>query len=132
MEYGQLIVNVRTAGGAYAVENASITVYNTLRTGIEMVARVRSDVSGQSPELELPAPDREESLSPGANGTGLPYANYIIQTVKEGYYSVTNNNVAVFSGVTSVQNIDMIPLSTSTDPNQPGGITYDETSDYDL
>ena len=132
MEYGQLIVNVRTAGGAYAVENASITVYNTLRTGIEMVARVRSDISGQSPELELPAPDREESLSPGANDDGLPYSNYIIQTVKEGYYSVTNNNVAVFSGVTSVQNINMIPLSTSTDPNQPGGITYDETSDYEL
>lgn len=135
MEYGKLIVNVLTAGGSFAVSDASITVYNQIKNenGLSsVITTVLSGVSGASPVIELPAPPREESQSYNADKSNKPYAGYIVEIIKEGYYTVTNNNVVIFSGVTSLQNVDMIPLSSAVTDYPPKGINFESESQYEL
>ena len=67
-----------------------------------------TDMSGKTERLELPAPSRELSESPG---NIKPYATYTISAEKDGYYPVTNTGVPVFSGITSIQPIEMLPLA---------------------
>ena len=50
-------------------------------------------------------------------GTTKPYASYLVEIEKEGYYTVTNSGVPVFSGITSIQPVDLIPISESDSQN---------------
>jgi len=109
-ESGKLVVNVRTAGGALPVEGAFITVYSASGGG-EPVASVRSDRSGLSPVLTLPAPPRMLTMQPGSKVK--PYAEYTVETEAQGYYTVTNINLPVYSGVTSIQPVELVPRSDS-------------------
>ena len=111
---GYLIVNVATARGAIPVGGAAVTVYDADSEGRPIVASVITDSSGKTPKLALAAPDRSISMQPG---TTKPYASYLVEIEKEGYYTVTNSGVPVFSGITSIQPVDLIPLSESDSQN---------------
>ncbi|MDD6265971.1 MAG: hypothetical protein PUB34_06720 [Clostridia bacterium] len=130
MEYGKLIVNVLTGGGTLAVEDAAITVFERKTNDISIVADVFSGSDGASPEISLEAPPREDSLNEGLSDK--PFSLYIIQVIKDGYYSVTGNGVAIFSGITSIQQINLIPKASGGLELPISGITYDETPNYDL
>ena len=104
--YGQLIVSVNTAGGALPVENAVVTVKDT---GGKIISVFFTDRNGRTPRLKLMAPPRENSESP--NAPGPAFFNYNVDTDKEGYTSVRNIDVPVYSGVTSIQTVELIPLS---------------------
>ena len=107
-EQGKLIVNVRTASGALPVQDARITVYSASDNGTP-VSSVTSDRSGLSPLLTLPAPPRMLTMQPGADVK--PYAEYTVVTSADGYYTVTNTNLPVYSGVTSIQPVELIPIA---------------------
>lgn len=130
MEYGKLIVNVLTGGGTLAVEDAAITVYEKKSNDISIVAGVFSGSDGASPEIMLEAPPRADSLTQGLSDK--PYSVYVVQIVKDGYYTVTGSGVAIFSGVTSIQQINMIPRASGGVDLPISGITFDETPSYDL
>ena len=111
---GYLIVNVTTARGAIPLENASVTVSDTQTDGIPVVTVASTDSSGKTPRLALQAPDRGISMQPG---TAKPYASYLVEIEKAGYYPVADCNVPIFAGITSIQPVEMIPLAENDSDN---------------
>ena len=105
---GYLIVNVSTARGAIPLPGASVTVMYEEPDNSSILTVLTTDMSGKTDKIELPTPERALSTSPG---NIKPYASYTVQVEKEGYYMVTNTGVPVFSGVTSVQPVEMLPLA---------------------
>ncbi len=117
-EFGYLVVNVRTARGAFPVEGAIVTVSDTdigeNNTGV--ISSMVTDSSGSTIKIPLSAPSLSRSLVPGDE---KPYSVYNISTTAEGFYSVENINVPIFSGITSIQPVELIPVS------EYGGISSD-------
>lgn len=103
---GRLIVRVFTASGAVPLEGAVVVVRNT-PSGGGIIASLITDRSGLAPALTLPAPPRAEAQRPG--GT-LPYSIYGIDVFLDGYYTPIFESVPIYDGITSVQNVGMIPL----------------------
>ena len=105
LEYGYILVSVKTAGGALPVANAVVTV----KDANDNILYVEfTDSSGNTQVMKVPAPAKSNSISPD---TGLPpYFNYNIDTDKQGYVSVRNTNVPVYPGITSIQPVEMLPL----------------------
>ena len=116
---GFITVNVRTAGGALPVEGASVTVSTSDGINSTVVAVMFTDSGGASEVISLPAPPRLESQSPG-NSPVCSY--YTIGTGKAGFCSVVNTNVPVFDGVTSVQQVFLVPLAGGA-PMPPSELT---------
>ncbi len=120
---GGVVVRVTTASGAIPLEDALVTVreYRTGNGG-DIVATLRTNSSGLTEKISLPAPPRSMSLSPG---NGKSYSSYIIQVDKDGYNMQQYINVPVFVGIVAVQNADLVPLSENgetdrADPYNPG------------
>ncbi len=113
-ENGNLIVNVTTARGAIPLAGASVTVFygqeenGGLNSAGSIAAAVQTDSAGKTAMIPLPAPPRALSESPG---NSRPFAAYTVQIEKEGYYTVTNAGVPIFSGITSIQPADLLPLA---------------------
>ncbi len=105
---GYLVVNVSTARGAIPLGGASVTVLYEEPSNSSIFTVLNTDMSGKTEKIELPAPARSLSELPG---NVKPYATYTLQIEKEGYYTVTNTNVPVFAGVTSIQPVEMLPLA---------------------
>ena len=105
---GFLRVIVRTAGGALPVEGASVDIYGSDpengNTGL--LYSLETGIDGLTPPVELPAPPRAESLTPG---TPTPFARYNVEIRKDGYNRVTNLGVPVFDGIVSTQPVLLLP-----------------------
>lgn len=116
-ESGYLIVTVYTARGAIPIENALVTVnyFSQKFDAVSPYAVLTTDKSGRTPPLALPAPPRDLSLSPSESGETppLPYARYNIEVFKEGFYPVVNIGAQLFSGITAIQNTNLVPISES-------------------
>ncbi len=120
---GGVVVRVTTASGAIPLEDALVTVreYRT-GSGGDIVATLRTNSSGLTEKISLPAPPRSMSLSPG---NGKSYSSYLIQVDKDGYNMQQYINVPVFDGVIAVQNADLVPLPENgetdrANPYNPG------------
>lgn len=107
-DIGKLIVNVATAQGAIPLEDATVSVFYDEPDRHGLFTSAVTDTSGKTPRIELPAPARSLSEKPGI---GKPFATYHIHVEKEGYYPVENAGIPIFSGVTSIQPVEMIPLA---------------------
>ena len=79
----------------------------------DLIAAIRTDRDGLAPRIALPAPPRSMSESPG---NGRPYALYDIDVALSGYRSNYYQNVPVFDTVTSLQTVELIPLSDGERP----------------
>lgn len=113
---GFLIVQTLTANGALPVENALVYVYEySDDTGARgnAVYTQKTDQSGKTDKLALGTVDRELSLSPDAK---KPYTSYFVTVSADGYYDSEKINVPVFQGITSIQQVNLIPLSEFSDP----------------
>jgi hypothetical protein len=117
---GYITVNVRTAGGALPVEGAVITIRTIAGADSTVVAVMISDAGGTSDIVALPAPPRENSLQPG-NPNVCTY--YTIDTDREGFYHVTNENVAVFDGITAIQQVLLVPIAGGLGVPEPYDLT---------
>ncbi len=109
-ETGYITVNVRTAGGYLPIDGAMVTVKNE---GGGIIAVMFTDSAGTSDVLSLSAPPRDASLSPDG---GAVAAFYTVFTEREGYYSVENLHVPIFSGERSVQNVILVPIASPDTP----------------
>ena len=108
---GYLKIQAVTADGAFPIEGAVVIVSDA--TDGESIASMRTDSSGLTDTLPLPAPMRELSQSPGSV---IPYSTYTIQVYKEGYSSVNDYSVPVFDGIVAIQRANLIPLSLYSPP----------------
>ena len=115
---GYLRVRASSANGALPVEGAVVMVTkdNEDGEGGSVIASLRTDSSGVTPTIEIPAPPKSLSLTPG--GTRKPYSKVNIQVTADGYYTVENVGVPIFDGNLSQQNVNMIPRSTGAYPDE--------------
>lgn len=116
-ESGTISIRVFTAGGALPIAETVVRI-----TGIDEENRfveysILTDVDGLTNKIPLPTPARSFSLSPYS--PEVPYANYDIEIVADGYYPKTIHNVAIFSGINAIQEVNMIPSGISQNPLYP-------------
>ena len=102
---GYLIVQVSTATGAIPLPGALVTVRNyDPEEGSDVgnvIATMRTDRSGRTQKLALPAPARALSQAPGSKI--LPYALYSIDVKTDRYFENYFASVPIFDGVVAVQ-----------------------------
>lgn len=109
---GFLRVRVTEAAGSLPVEGAvvRITEYPGEDVSDEgaLLYSMRTDASGLTPIVSLPAPPSGESLAPGA---AQPYAVYNISVTYDGYYPVEGVGIPIFDRITAVQPIALLPYT---------------------
>lgn len=103
---GSLKVQVFMAGRAYPVSSANVII--TGEDG-KVYFDGFTDSNGAITRLLLPAPKKQFSQSPQ---TTPPYAQYDIFVSHPRFQSRRYLGVPVFSGVESIQNIQLLPLGT--------------------
>lgn len=85
-----------------------VTVAVSAADGTAIALRL-TDRSGRIDPIPIPVPDREESLSP--NPPERPFATVNITARLKDYEQIFVDDVQVFSGVTTDQDLELIPLS---------------------
>ncbi len=126
---GGLQVNVTTLGRLYPVKNALVTVFTGQRENMTVIETDITDESGKSAVFNLKTPQRADSLQ-AQNGGELPYSNYNVSVQSDGYVERIAMNIPVFSGVVSVQGIDLLPITAAGSHTAPQ--VFDEQNEYNL
>jgi hypothetical protein len=109
--FGRLIIKATTARGAIPIGGALVHVSFAEENDGAIISSAFTDSSGNTAPLSLPAPPRMDSMSPQSAGAPKPYALYNIQVEADGFYPQSFINAPVFDSVTSIQGVDLIPLS---------------------
>lgn len=122
INYGYIVVNVRSANGALPVENAVVTIKDNDNN---LISVFFTDRSGNTPKLKVLAPPPENSENP--QNTAPPFFSYNIDTDMEGYISVRNLDVPVYPGITSIQPVELVPLIKGPSANPSDSVTYTES-----
>ena len=106
---GKLQINVTSSLGLIPISDATVTISYT---GLPdtTVEKLNTDSSGQTVQVELPAPPLEYSVEPSEQ---MPYSEYNIQVDAPGYESVMVSGTEILPDVTAIQPIQMIPLETA-------------------
>ena len=109
---GYLKVRAMTARRTYPVEDAMIEVSKTFESGKYVIGTLITGIGGVSEVIELPAPDKSLSESPG--NTDL-FTTIDVIVSREGYIEMYYKNLPVFDGITSIQTADLLPISAASD-----------------
>ena len=112
---GYLVVRVSTARGAIPLENATVSIRGSTPQNSGVIYSLETDNSGLTPRLPLPSPPKSNSLSPNQD---TPYSLWSIDVFRQGFISARYEGVPVYSGITSVQNAELVPLSEGFMPSE--------------
>ena len=104
---GKLRIRAYTAGGALPVENALVKIKGAEEDNRLVAYTLVTDFDGLTPEVTLPAPSLEYSLSP--DPSEAPFSVYDVEISAPGYYTKRISGLTVFPGVNSIQLVNMIP-----------------------
>ena len=126
---GGIEVSVTTLNRLYPVKNAVVTVFTGRVDNMTVVESSVTDESGKSGIFNLKTPSRVDSLQAN-NGDETPYASYNISVKSDGYVEQIAMNVPVFSGVISVQGIDLLPMTAAGKHTSPQ--IFNEENKYNL
>ena len=107
---GYIQVHAYTSYAQLPLKDVAVTI--TAEDGTAIAMRL-TDQSGQIQPIAIPVPDRSASTSPGTGEQ--PYTNVNIYARLRGFEQIENENVQVFPGTTTMQNLEMIPLSELPD-----------------
>lgn len=117
---GNLRVQVYTGQRALPIKDAYVSVYLKDGESRSLAAFRRTDADGNTEYIEIDTPDVELSLKPQEIQPGqneeLPYTAVDVQVDKEEYFSVSAENVQVFSGQSAVLAVNLIPLPLQSVP----------------
>ena len=106
-ETGTLRIETYASDRAFAVPSARIMVFLPLESGNITLYDGITDISGSSERIILPAPPRSLSMSPDS-GKALPFSTYTVYVEHPSFVRALFNNVPVFSGIESVQPVQML------------------------
>lgn len=111
---GGLRIQVTSTLGMIPIADATVTIFyaDNLDSPIQTLT---TDISGQTPVIELPAPPIEYSLEPGSP---RPYSEYTIQISAPSYETVVISGSEILPGVTSIQPVEMPPLEVSNEAEE--------------
>jgi len=107
---GTIKISVVSSIGLIPVENATVTISYT-GDPMEPLNVLTTDISGQTPVIQLPAPPRDLSLQP--ENDQQPYSEYNIEVTAQGYEPVLVSGSEIFADELSLQPIQMNPLAAS-------------------
>ncbi len=120
---GYIIINVTTARGAIPLAGALVRIFDFENgTGNALITTAKTNSSGRTERIALPAPPRASSLTPK---NGKAYSTYNIDAQLDGYYNQQYINVPIFEGVTAIQSIDLVPLAENGRENTLNSIFYE-------
>lgn len=125
---GGLQINVTAFDRLYPVPNALVTVFTGTPENMTVVKTGTTDQSGKSEIFDLSTPLKSDSQQ--VEESTVPYFNYNILVQSDGYVEQIVKNIPVFSGVVSVQGIDLLPVSAAGGHTSPQII--DEETKYNL
>lgn len=111
---GGLRIQVTSTLGMVPIPDASVTIYYADNPE-SPVQTLTTDVSGQTPVIELPAPPVSYSLEPGSP---RPYSEYTIQVIAPGYETVVISGSEILPDVTSIQPVELPPLEVSEEDTE--------------
>ncbi len=99
----------------FPVEGATVRISSPARPDV-VLEELTTDVSGITPQVELPAPPIDYSLAPS---DVQPYSEYNIHTMQPNYTPVSISNLQVFADVTAIQSATM---EETDDPYAQGSL----------
>ena len=103
---GYIQLRAYTSSAQFPLKDVAVTV--TASDG-PAIAMALTDRSGRIRPIAIPVPEKVESLSP--DPAERPYAVVNLYARKKGYEQVESENLQVFADTTTLQNLEMIPLS---------------------
>ena len=107
---GYIQVRAYTSTAQYPLKDVAITITSDDGTAIAMRLTNRN---GQISPIEIPVPDKIESLEP--NPQERPFTTVNLYARLRGYEQVESENLQVFADTVTLQNLEMIPLSELPD-----------------
>ena len=105
--YGTLVVDVSAASGAYPLSDTVVRIFGASEENRDVQYSLITDIDGVTSVIQLPAPPRSLSQSPGAAEPS--FALYNIEISARDYYTKRIFNVAVFDSEETVLPVNMIP-----------------------
>ncbi len=103
---GYIQVHAYTSFAQLPLKDVAVTI--TAEDGTAIAMRL-TDRSGRIQPVAVPVPNRDASTSPGTGE--LPFTAVNIYARLKGFEQIENENVQVFADTTTLQNLEMIPLS---------------------
>ena len=103
---GYITVHAYTSFAQLPVKDVAISI--TAADG-SAIAMALTDRNGQIKQIPIPVPDREASLSP--NPGEKPFTSVNLFARARGYEQAEYENLQIFPGIITNQNVELIPLS---------------------
>ncbi len=115
IDTGKLKVQLTSSITNLPIENATI---NISYTGVpdNTLESIQTDNSGNSDTIELAAPPVEYSLE--VQNDQQPYAEYTLEISAPGYNPVNIAGAEIFSSVTALQNLSLVPQDSILTPTE--------------
>ncbi|MDE6841323.1 MAG: spore cortex-lytic protein [Oscillospiraceae bacterium] len=111
---GSLVVRAFTSQAQLPVSGATVIISSPGEGDRRKVYSIQTtDESGGTKPIQLEAPDHALSMSPGQ---AAPFSDYSLVVEHPDYYLATFEQLQVFPGVETVQNVPLVPL-----PQPAGG-----------
>lgn len=108
-ETGILSVRAFASSAQLPIEGAAIMITQPARNGVKLIASRITDRNGKITPVTIETPARSESQQSG--GT-IPYTTVDITADHPDYERIVVENVQIFSGVLSRQNLEMLPVDS--------------------
>ena len=109
---GRLTVRVYVSHAQIPVEGATVVVTAPGEEGkMNLLSVQATNSSGEIQPITIPAPQLEESTSPQSQGGPPPFSVCNVWAEHPGYAMLQAEGVQIFSGVETVQTMELIPLS---------------------
>lgn len=106
MSKGNIVVQISSNNAALPVNNCKVIVRKNSDKSKVFEEVLNADDSGKTDKIQVEAPEVELSEKPISNG--IPYGVYDIEVDADGYITSIVEGVQVFSGITSLQRVDMV------------------------
>lgn len=117
MEQGYIITEVRSRGEALPVVGATVTISGYQDGELRVLNVQLTDISGSTLPFEIETPPKSDSLTP--TPSELPFSVINIEIDKSGFLTQIFAEVPIFSGITTIQPVQLIPLIPDTHRNMP-------------
>lgn len=124
--FGALRINTTNISTHLPVEDAVIRILPEDGSSSGAIEEIRTDSSGQTATIELPAPPRSYSEE---SGSPRPYGKYTLSVRARGYEPFQISGTEVLPEVVALQQVQLLPMSTSM-PDSSENLTIPEHTLY--